>query len=175
MENGKTSSPTKKNTSKELLRVTGDGSSKAVIESLFKPPPKKAGDGPRTFKIARSPLLDQLQTFLPQFQKANEHLLSQPQEQIDAMNIECTNDDSKVVEMNIMLGEMASECNSDSDENSEQRDPSENSDLRTTPQALGPVTSENIKMPSEAKSHSKREKNLIQVISDAECEIDSGI
>lgn len=69
-----------------------------------------------------------------------------------------------------MLGEMASECNSESDENSEQKDPSENSDLEDNTPVLGPVTSENIKMPSEAKSHSKREKNLIQVISDAECE-----
>ncbi|XP_037795596.1 uncharacterized protein C12orf45 homolog [Penaeus monodon] len=170
MENGKTSAPSSKNSSKELLRVTGDGSSKAVIESLFRPPPRKAGDRPHTFKVARSPLLDQLQSFLPEFQKANEHLLSQPQEQIDAMNIECTDNDSKVVEMNIMLEEMASGSNSDSDENTDQSDPTENSDLEDDTPLLGPVTAENMKMPSELNSHSKRAKNLIQVLSDAENE-----
>ncbi|XP_069994526.1 NOP protein chaperone 1 [Penaeus vannamei] len=170
MDKERTSSPPSKNSSKELLRVTGDGSSKAVIQSLFRPTPRKAGDRPHTFKVARSPLLDQLQSFLPEFQKANEHLLSQPQKQIDAMNIECTDDDSKVVEMNIMLEEMASGSSSDSEEDTDQTDPAENSDLEDDTPVLGPVTAENMKIPSESKCHSKRAKNLIQVLSDAENE-----
>ncbi|ROT80504.1 hypothetical protein C7M84_000740 [Penaeus vannamei] len=50
MDKERTSSPPSKNSSKELLRVTGDGSSKAVIQSLFRPTPRKAGDRPHTFK-----------------------------------------------------------------------------------------------------------------------------
>lgn len=69
-----------------------------------------------------------------------------------------------------MLEEMASGSNSDSDENTDQSDPTENSDLEDDTPLLGPVTAENMKMPSELNSHSKRAKNLIQVLSDAENE-----
>lgn len=50
-------------------------------------------------QVARSPLLDQLQTFLPEFQRSTEQLLSQPPQQLQRVNVENTDDDARVVEM----------------------------------------------------------------------------
>lgn len=50
-------------------------------------------------QVARSPLLDQLQAFLPEFQRSTDQLLTQPQQQLNDLNIENTEEDGKVIEM----------------------------------------------------------------------------
>lgn len=157
--------------SRDLLSITGDGSPRSVVESLLKHKPKGSlANKPKTFKVARSPLLGQIQSFLPELRKSTQELLSQPQEKIQGMDIENTVDDGKVVEMDILIGEMA--C--DSDESDEQSTHSStlhesgsdsDSESRVT-SVLGPVTIKNIKIPSEAKGGRKKMKHCIQVIAD---------
>ncbi|XP_068208860.1 NOP protein chaperone 1-like [Palaemon carinicauda] len=139
--------------SKELLSVIGDGSSRSVVESLLKKqPPQPKTDGPKTFKIARSPLLDELQSFLPAIQKSNQQLLDQTSEEIDALDIENIDEDDKIVEMNVILGEMGSDDGESSD--------SEFDDSDDIP-VMGPITEETLRIPSEARGGKKRGSDLI--------------
>ncbi|XP_064104661.1 NOP protein chaperone 1-like [Macrobrachium nipponense] len=139
--------------SKELLSVTGDGSSRSVVETLLKKqPPVPKGDGPKTFKVARSPLLDELQSFLPAIQKSNQQLLDQTSEEIDALDIENIDEDDKIIEMNVILGEMSTGDDESSD--------SELDDSEDIP-VMGPVTEENLRIPSEARGGRRQGTNLI--------------
>ncbi|KAG7172830.1 NOP protein chaperone 1-like [Homarus americanus] len=169
MDMPKKSSSNSKRTSKELLSVTGDGSSHNVVKSLLRGPPKTSSDNkPRTFKVARSPLLDQVQAFLPDFQKSTQKLLAQPKEKLQDMDIENTLDDSKVIEMNVVVGEMGPDTE-DSDEellSTSSRHDSDNDSESEAP-VRGPVTASNIKIPSEATGGKRKRKNLIQVVSDS--------
>lgn len=162
-------SPNKSNTSKDLLRVTGDGSRRAVVESLFrqptKPPPE---DGkPRTFKVARSPLLDQLSSFLPQMQTANTTVLSLPPEKLEEMDIENTDGCDKVVEMNVLMGEMDSDASDSEADNLEDSSSEDTDDEDEDSAMIGPVTEGNIKIPTEATGGRKGKRTLIEDLSAA--------
>ncbi|XP_050699067.1 NOP protein chaperone 1-like [Eriocheir sinensis] len=157
------------NTSSDLLAVTGDGSTKSVVENLLKQPDRRPPqDKPRTFKVARSPLLDQLQTFLPEFQRSTEQLLSQPPQQLHHLSVENTDDDARVVEMNLLLGQGAPKDRGDDGQGihnsgEETSDSDSDDDLLQTRR----VTAENLQLPGEVQG--KRQQSLIQVVSES-CE-----
>ncbi|XP_071541566.1 NOP protein chaperone 1-like isoform X2 [Panulirus ornatus] len=175
MEETRKPSHGRKKTSKELLSVTGDGSSRSVVQSLLRQRPKPStSNKPKTFMVARSPLLDQLQAFLPEFQKSTQELLSQPTEKLANMDIENTEGDKKVIEMNVIVGAMASdgeESNEDFIPLSLGRDSSSDSESDDS-SVLGPVTVENLKIPPEAKGGKKRKKNLIQEVFDEKLSVE---
>ncbi|CAL4128021.1 unnamed protein product, partial [Meganyctiphanes norvegica] len=167
MAHNASQTPNRAITNRRYFNNAGTGGRRAVVESLFrqptKPPPK---DGkPLTFKVARSPLLDQLNSFLPKIESANTLLLNQPQEKLEEMDIENTDGCDKVVEMNIAVGEMDSDA-SDSEENSSEDSSSSDSEDNDSPM-LGPVTEENIKIPTEAAGGKKGNKSLIEDLSKA--------
>ncbi|KAK7041542.1 hypothetical protein SK128_019003 [Halocaridina rubra] len=148
-----------KSSSKELLSIQGDGSSRAVVEHLFRKQPKaSSGDRPKTFKIARSPLLDQLQSFLPHFEKSTNQLLAKSDEEKEAFRIENTETDDKVVEMNIVVGEMA-DSNSDSEVSTDDKDTNDSEDDMPV---VGHINEMNIKIPSATN----KTKKLIRVLGD---------
>lgn len=149
------------NTSSELLSVTGDGSSRSVVESLLRQPssvPQR--EKPKTFKVARSPLLDQLQAFLPEFQRSTDLLLTQPQQQLNDLNIENTEEDGKVIEMNLLVGQR--ESNDSEDEEHAQASTGEDStDSDSEDNLLHP---KNLHLPITTLDGQQR--NLIQVLSE---------
>lgn len=145
------------------------------MESLLKRPPKgQLSNKPKIFKVARSPLLDRIQAFLPEFHESTKELLTQSKQKLESMDIENTEDDSNVVEMNILIGEMDSQSESDehgstllgygsySDSDSDSK--SEDSAV------VGPVTLTNIRIPSEAKGGRKRSKCHIRMVDDMQDE-----
>ncbi|MPC17126.1 NOP protein chaperone 1-like [Portunus trituberculatus] len=148
------------NTSSELLAVTGDGSSRSVVENLLRQPSSRPQtEKPKTFKVARSPLLDQLQAFLPEFQRSTDQLLTQPQQQLNDLNIENTKEDDKVIEMNLLVGQQESN-DSEDEEHGEASSGEDSTDSDSEDNMLHP---KNLQLPSTTRNH---QQNLIQVLSE---------
>nr|XP_004650625.2 NOP protein chaperone 1 [Jaculus jaculus] len=142
--------------SKELLSVGSEGRGglwdKLLINS--KPDPKKTSTL-QTFRIQRSPLLDQVQTFLPQMAEANEKLrremaIAPP----DSFNIENTDGNpGKVIQMDVALIEMNQSDSKEEDSSTESsQDSSEDSS-----DSDDEVTIENIKLPNSDAGKGKIE------------------
>ncbi|XP_021574895.1 uncharacterized protein C12orf45 homolog [Carlito syrichta] len=115
----------------------------------------------QTVRIERSPLLDQVQTFLPQMAQANEKLrkdmASAPPGRFNIENIDGTLD--KVIQMDVALFEMnQSDSKEDSSEESSQ-DSSENSSESEDEDDSIPceVTINNIKLPNSEGGKGKIE------------------
>lgn len=51
------------------------------------------------YQVARSPLLDQLDVFLPQMKSSTQQLLAKSPEELEELDIENTTEDTRVVEM----------------------------------------------------------------------------
>lgn len=137
------------------------------MENLLKQhntgPPKTK---PKTFRVARSPLLDQLQTFLPKFQQSTEQLISQPQQELQHINIENTEEDAKVIEMNLLVGQRRSGSPDDKDDLvQDSGEDTSDSDSEDDLLQARRVTAENLQLPGQTLG--SPQQNLIQVLSDS--------
>ncbi|XP_076059968.1 NOP protein chaperone 1-like [Oratosquilla oratoria] len=156
----------KPTTSKELLQITGDGSQTAVVESLFRKQPGPFQENkPKTFKVARSPLFDQLQTFLPKLETANQRI-PKDTEEVKELDIENTDGCEKVIEMNLLMGMAAP-----SDSESEESDSDTESDSDSSSDMYTNVTEKTLKLPSDIVSRKRRGENLIENLSSEDREM----
>ncbi|KAK4302844.1 hypothetical protein Pmani_025099 [Petrolisthes manimaculis] len=155
-------------TSKDLLGVQGDGSSRSVVEKLLRKSPNGSSvNKPKTFKVARSPLLDQLEMFLPQMKSSTQELLAKPPEELEKLDIENTTEVTQVVEMNLMMGEMKSEESNHEGtilDSHNQYSTCNDMDSSDDDSVVGPVTTENVRIPSQAHGGQRKSRTLIQEI-----------
>ncbi|EPQ04914.1 Hypothetical protein D623_10020430 [Myotis brandtii] len=114
----------------------------------------------QTVRIERSPLLDQVQTFLPQMAQANEKLRKEmaaaPPDHFNIENIDETL--GNIIQMDVALFEMNQSDSKDEDsseENSQDSSESEDEDDSSSSE----VTVDNIKLP-----HSEDGKGKIEVL-----------
>ncbi|XP_007946433.1 NOP protein chaperone 1 [Orycteropus afer afer] len=144
--------------SKELL-TAGSGSLGGIWDRLLinsKPNSKKSSL--QTVRIERSPLLDQVQTFLPQMAQANEKLRKEmaaaPPGRFDIENVDETL--GKIIQMDVALFEMNqsdSKEEASSEESSEDSSESEDEDVSIPCE----VTIDNIKLPNSEGGKGKIE------------------
>ncbi|XP_032766451.1 uncharacterized protein C12orf45 homolog [Rattus rattus] len=140
--------------SRELLTAGSEGS-RGVWDQLLinsKPHSRKASTL-QTVRVQRSPLLDQVQAFLPQMAQANEKLQKEmavaPAGHFNIENIDETS--GNVIQMDVALFEMNQSEDSKEDDNPEESsqdssgDSSESEDDDCIPSE---VTIENIKLPN---------------------------
>ncbi|XP_053318568.1 NOP protein chaperone 1 [Spea bombifrons] len=129
--------------SRELLGV-GSGSggiySKLLINAKHG---DKNGAAPAIVRMPRSSILNRIQNFLPQMAEANESLSKQMETMpAGAFDIENTDEEEKIIEMNVAVVELS---DTDSSEAESSSDGSSDSDLE------GEVTEDNIKLRKETK------------------------
>merc|ERR1719187_2300773 len=107
--------------SQELLKIKTDKSKKEFIKGLINKTPdsKMPASRLQTFKVERSSLFDKLNSFLPEFEKSNSSLLALPNDELEKHKLENTDGDEKVVEMNLLMGEMADSGSEDSEDEPE--------------------------------------------------------
>ncbi|XP_065794373.1 NOP protein chaperone 1 [Muntiacus reevesi] len=153
--------------SKELL-VAGSGGRGGIWDRLLiNPKPNSRKNSTlQTVRIERSPLLDQVRTFLPQMAQANEKLRKEmATAQPGHFNIENTDETlGQVIQMDVALFEMNpshSKEEDSSEENSQDssEDSSESEDEGDSTSSEGEVTIDNIKLP-----HSEDGKGKIEVL-----------
>ncbi|XP_038171038.1 uncharacterized protein C12orf45 homolog [Arvicola amphibius] len=148
--------------SRELLNA-GSAGSRGIWDQLLissKPHPKKTSTV-KTVRMQRSPLLDQVQAFLPQLAQANEKLRKEmAAAPADRFNIENTQGTSgNIIQMDVALFEM-NRSDSKEEDSSEESSPdgstdgSESEDEDCTPSE---VTVDNIKLPSAGGGRGKIE------------------
>ncbi|XP_041519377.1 uncharacterized protein C12orf45 homolog isoform X1 [Microtus oregoni] len=148
--------------SRELLTAESSGS-RGIWDQLLissKPQPRKTSTV-QTVRMQRSPLLDQVQAFLPQLAQANEKLRKEmavaPADRFDIENTEGTS--GNIVQMDVALFEM-NRSDSKEEDSSEESSPdssadsSESEDEDCTPSE---VTVDNIKLPSAEGGRGKIE------------------
>ena len=118
------SAPSSRNikSSHELL-FAEDRNRETVVKSLLLKQEKS--QKLKTFKVPRSHLFDEINTFLPVMKASTADLLGKNKEERDDLDIENTEGCEKVVQMDLLLGKM-NMSSSDSDEESNE---SEESDL----------------------------------------------
>ncbi|XP_010968759.1 uncharacterized protein C12orf45 homolog [Camelus ferus] len=151
--------------SKELL-TAGSGGRGGIWDTLLinSKPNSRKNSTLQTVRIERSPLLDQVQTFLPQMAQANEKLRKEmaaaPPGHFNIENIDETL--GKVIQMDVALFEMnqsdsqEEDCSEEnSQDSSEDSSESEDEDDSTSSE----VTIDNIKLP-----HSEDRKGKIEVL-----------
>ncbi|XP_004675791.1 PREDICTED: uncharacterized protein C12orf45 homolog [Condylura cristata] len=150
--------------SKELL-TAGSGGGGGIWDRLLinsKPNSRKTSTL-QTVRIERSPLLDQVQTFLPRMAQANETLRKEmaaaPAGRFDIENTDGSS--GKVIQMDVALFEMNQ---SDSKEDSSEEDSQDSSEDSSESEgeddsASSEVTIDNIKLP-----HSEGGKGKIEVL-----------
>ncbi|ELW71606.1 uncharacterized protein C12orf45 homolog [Tupaia chinensis] len=149
--------------SQELLTAGSDGRGgiwdKLLINS--KPSSRKTSTL-QTVRIERSPLLDQVQTFLPQMAQANEKLRKEmaaaPPGSFNIENIDGTL--GKVVQMDVALFEMnqSDSKEEDSSEESSQDSSEDSSESEDEDDSIaGEVTIDNIKLPNSQGGKGKIE------------------
>ncbi|XP_037852526.1 NOP protein chaperone 1 [Chlorocebus sabaeus] len=149
--------------SKELLTAGSDGRGgiwdRLLINSQTK---SRKTSSLQTVRIERSPLLDQVQTFLPQMARANEKLRKEmaaaPPGRFNIENIDGPHD--KVIQMDVALFEMnrsdskeADSSEDSSQDSSENSSESEDEDDSVTSE----VTIDNIKLPNSEGGKGKIE------------------
>uniref|UniRef100_H0WQS7 NOP protein chaperone 1 n=2 Tax=Otolemur garnettii TaxID=30611 RepID=H0WQS7_OTOGA len=136
--------------SKELLSAGSDGRGGIWDKLLINSQPNSRKTSTlQTVRIERSPLLDQVQTFLPQMAQANEKLrkemASAPPDHFNIENIDVTL--GEVIQMDVALFEMNqsdSKEEDSSEESSENTSESEDEDDSISHE----VTVDNIKLPN---------------------------
>ncbi|CAO2581269.1 NOP protein chaperone 1 [Lemmus lemmus] len=148
--------------SRELLTV-GSGRSGGIWDQLLissKSHPRKTSTV-KTVRMQRSPLLDQVQAFLPQLAQANEKLQKEMAvAPVDRFNIENTDGTSgNIIQMDVALFEMNRSDSKEEDSSEESSrgsstDSSESEDEDCTPSE---VTVDNIKLPSAEGGRGKIE------------------
>ncbi|KAK7813733.1 hypothetical protein U0070_001439 [Myodes glareolus] len=148
--------------SRELL-TAGSAGSGGIWDQLLisaKPHPRKTSTV-QTVRIQRSPLLDQVQAFLPQLAQANEKLRKEMAvAPADRFNIENTDGTSgNIIQMDVALFEMNRSASKEEDSSEESSpdsstDGSESEDEDCTPSE---VTVDNIKLPSAEGGRGKIE------------------
>ncbi|XP_004864815.1 uncharacterized protein C12orf45-like [Heterocephalus glaber] len=144
--------------SKELLTVgNGQGGiwDKLLINSK---PNSRKSSALQTVRIERSPLLDQVQNFLPQMARANEKLRKEmeatPPEHFNIENIDRTL--GKVIQMDVVLFEMNQADSKEKDSSGESsQDSSE--DSSESEDGDDRVTMDNIKLPNSEGGKGKIE------------------
>ncbi|XP_037369624.1 NOP protein chaperone 1 [Talpa occidentalis] len=151
--------------SKELL-TAGSGGGRGIWDRLLinsKPNSRKTSTL-QTVRIERSPLLDQVQTFLPRMAQANETLRKEmaaaPPGRFDIENTDGS--PGKVIQMDVALFEMNQSDSKEEDSSEEDsQDSSEDSSESEGEgdSASSEVTIENIKLP-----HSEGGKGKIEVL-----------
>lgn len=140
---------------KEVLDVTVDKSKERAVFSLLSEKQRTAG----TFRIERSPLLNQVKMFLPKLEQANkaiEQELKDDPSVLQKYDIEHTEETSgPLIEMDLAVYE----DDSDSDDIAvlDSTDDSSDSDLSIN----CPVDESNLKMPNNQK---QKKCNLVQEI-----------
>ncbi|XP_063471271.1 NOP protein chaperone 1 isoform X2 [Symphalangus syndactylus] len=152
------SSPTRDSSgvpvSKELLTAGSDGRGGIWDRLLINSQPKSRKTSTlQTVRIERSPLLDQVQTFLPQMARANEKLRKEmaaaPPGRFNIENIDGPH--GKVIQMDVALFEMNQSDSKEADSSEESsQDSSENSSESEDEDDSIPseVTIDNIKLPN---------------------------
>ncbi|XP_003477759.1 NOP protein chaperone 1 [Cavia porcellus] len=144
--------------SKELL-TAGNGPGgiwdKLLINS--KPNSRKSSTL-ETVRIERSPLLDQVQNFLPQMAQANEKLRKEmeatPPGHFNIENIDRTLD--KVIQMDVVLFEM-NQADSKEEDSSEESSQESSDDSSDSPNEDDSITMDNIKLPNSEAGKGKIE------------------
>ncbi|XP_003405687.1 NOP protein chaperone 1 [Loxodonta africana] len=149
--------------SKELL-TAGSGGLGGIWDRLLinSKPNSRKNSNLQTVRIERSPLLDQVQTFLPQMAQANEKLRKEiaaaPPGQFDIENVDETV--GKIIQMDVALFEM-NQSDSKEENSSEEssQDSSENSSESEDEEVSIPdqVTIDNIKLPNSEGGKGKIE------------------
>ncbi|XP_004373838.2 NOP protein chaperone 1 isoform X1 [Trichechus manatus latirostris] len=149
--------------SKELLTAESGGLGgiwdRLCINS--KPNSRKSSNL-QTVRIERSPLLDQVQTFLPQMAQANEKLRKEmaaaPPGRFDIENVDETL--GKIIQMDVALFEMNQSDSKEEDSSEESsQDSSENSSESEDEEISipGEITIDNIKLPNSEGGKGKIE------------------
>ncbi|XP_036924113.1 uncharacterized protein C12orf45 homolog [Sturnira hondurensis] len=162
IQSGPTSSSSSKDgsgvsVSKELL-TAGNGGHGGIWDRLLinSKPNSRKNSTLQTVRIERSPLLDQVQTFLPQMAQANDKLRKEmaaaPPGHFNIENIDETPE--KVIQMDVALFEMH-QSDSEKEASSEDSSESEDEDASTSSE----VTIDNMKLP-----HSEDGKGKIEVL-----------
>ncbi|KAL1765521.1 hypothetical protein HispidOSU_006256 [Sigmodon hispidus] len=147
--------------SRELLTAGSEGS-RGIWDQLLissKPHSRKTS-ALQTVRIQRSPLLDQVQAFLPQMAQANEKLRKEMAvAPADRFNIENTDGTSgNIVQMDVALFEMnRSDSNEDSSEESSPDSSEDSSESEGEDCTSSEVTAENIKFPNAEGGRGKIE------------------
>ncbi|XP_042549129.1 NOP protein chaperone 1 [Dipodomys spectabilis] len=140
--------------SKELLTAGSEGGGGILNRLLInsKPDPRKTSTL-KTVRIERSPLLDQVQTFLPQMAQANEKLQKEmavaPPGRFNIENIDGTLEN--VIQMDVALFEMNQSDSKEEDSSEESsEDTSEDSSESEDEENSAPceVTIDTIKLPN---------------------------
>ncbi|CAK7297895.1 NOP protein chaperone 1 [Vulpes lagopus] len=151
--------------SKELLTAGSGGRGGIWDRLLIQPKPNCRKNATlQTVRVERSPLLDQVQTFLPQMAQANEKLRKEMAAASPGrFNIEDIDGDlGKVIQMDVALFEM-NQSNSKEEDSSEEslQDSSEDSSEseEEDDSTASEVTIDNIKLP-----HSEDGKGKIEVL-----------
>ncbi|XP_076968006.1 NOP protein chaperone 1 [Tamandua tetradactyla] len=141
--------------SKELL-AAGSGSGAGILDRLLinSRPSSEKNSTLQTVRVERSPLLDQVRTFLPQMAQANEKLRREmataPPGRFDIENVDGTL--GRIVQMDVALFEM-SQSDSKEDDSSEESSESEGEDDSLPYE----VNINNIKLPNSQGGKGKIE------------------
>ncbi|XP_040346956.1 NOP protein chaperone 1 [Herpailurus yagouaroundi] len=150
--------------SKELLTAGSGGRAGIWDRLLINPKPNcRKTSTLQTVRIERSPLLDQVQTFLPQMAQANEKLrkemASAPPGHFNIEDIDGSL--GKVIQMDVALFEMNQSDSKEEDgsEESSQDSSEDSSDSEEDDTASSEVTTDNFKLP-----HSEDGKGKIEVL-----------
>ncbi|XP_003929686.1 NOP protein chaperone 1 [Saimiri boliviensis] len=149
--------------SRELLTAGSDDRGGIWNRLLINPQPKSRKTSTlQTVRIERSPLLDQVQTFLPQMAQANEKLRKEmaaaPPGRFNIENVDGTH--GKVIQMDVALFEMNQSDSKEADSSEESsQDSSENSSESEDEYDSIPseVTIDNIKLPNSEGGKGKIE------------------
>ncbi|KAF6338933.1 hypothetical protein mRhiFer1_001688 [Rhinolophus ferrumequinum] len=147
--------------SKELL-TAGNGGRGGIWDRLFinSKPNSRKNSTLQTVRIERSPLLDQVQTFLPQMAQANEKLRKEmaaaPPDRFNIENIDETL--GKVIQMDVALFEMNQSDSKEEDSSEEYSEDSSESEEEDD-SSSSEVTIDNIKLP-----RSEDRKGKIEVL-----------
>ncbi|CAL8323938.1 unnamed protein product [Lota lota] len=141
---------TKKTSSPELLSCGHGG---GIHDRLLLKP--KLSSALQTEKVARSSVLDRLQSFLPQMAAANEKLMEQIEDSpAGRFDIERVEDAERVIEMDVALVELSG---SEEEEEEEEEETSDEEDSEEEQE----LTEENLKLPSDGN---RKKKANIQVL-----------
>lgn len=156
------SSPTQEcsgvSVSKELLTV-GNGQGRIWDKLLIDSKPNSRTPSTlQTIRIERSPILDQVQNFLPQMARANEKLRKEmeatPPNHFNIENIDRTL--GKVIQMDVVLFEM-NQADSKEEHSSEESSQDSSEDSSESEDGDDSVTVHNIKLPNSEGGKGKIE------------------
>ncbi|XP_004446840.1 NOP protein chaperone 1 [Dasypus novemcinctus] len=146
--------------SKDLL-TAGSGGGRGILDRLLINSSKK-NSTLQTVRVGRSPLLDQVQTFLPQMAQANERLRKEmataPPGRFDIENVDGTL--GKVIQMDVALFEMnqSDPKEEDSSEESLQDSSEDSSESEDEDESIPcEVNIDNIKLPNSEGGKGKIE------------------